>query len=222
MSFAMIALRPYRPVVILLLSSAVLIAAKGQTDCELRKSTYDILMYVCKVPDSRVKAVRAEFYVETTLSVFAGHILEPDRYSTWQYNMVESRLLKRLAENELIYYSQIRAPWPASNRDLVSKVKITQDPVTKVMIFDMVSLPDFIPEKKGVVRIPRSEGKWIMTPAGTSRIRVDYTFLVEPGGSLPSWLVNMVIADGPHQSFVNLLQQIRDGVQVAKAPFIVD
>ena len=194
----------------------------AQTDCELRKSTHDIYMYVCNVPDSKVKAVRAEFYVETTLSEFAGHILEPDTYKTWQYNMVESRLLKRLSASELIYYCEIGAPWPASNRDLISRVKITQDSVSKVMTFEMQSLPDYIPERKGIVRIPKSEGKWVMTPVSSNKIKVNYSFLVEPGGSLPSWLVNLVIADGPHQSFVNLLGRIKDGVQVKKAPFISD
>lgn len=194
----------------------------GQTDCELRKSEGDILVYACNTSNSKLKSIRATFSIETTPSVLAGHLLDVKHYNTWQYRTFETQVLKQVSENEIIYRGEVDAPWPVSNRDLIVRLTITQDPATKVMRFSIISIPDYMPKKPGVVRVPLSEGFWVVTPAGPNKLNVEYSFLVDPGGSIPAWLINLTIAEGPLKTFQTLKERIKTGVPVKPAAFIRD
>jgi len=74
---------------------------------------------------------------------------------------------------------------------------------------DGPTVPDFVPEKKGVVRIKNSTGKWVITPGGSGQVKVEYSLHVDPGGNIPSWLVNMFAAEGPVQEFKKLRIQVQ-------------
>lgn len=199
----------------------VRLVAVAQTDCELRRSDNNIFVYACKVSESKLKAIRANFFLPTTASVLAGHILNVEKYTEWQYNIIKAEVLEVISDLELIYHAEVKAPWPVSNRDLVVRLKITQDPQTNVMTFSIVSIPDYIPPRKGIVRVPRSEGKWTITPV-TDGLKINYSFLVDPGGSLPSWLLNLSIAEGPHKTFSNLTTRIKAGTQIKPSALIKD
>lgn len=194
----------------------------SQSDCELRKSEGDILVYACKTPDAKLKLITSTFVLETTPSILVGHLLDIENYSTWQYRMIESQVLKRVSESEIIYRGEVQAPWPVSNRDVVLRLKINQDTVTHVMNFTIITVPGIFPEKSGVVRVPRSEGKWVVTPIGKNKLKIEYSFVVDPGGSIPGWLVNLTIAEGPFKTFQTLINRIREGVPVPAARFIRD
>jgi hypothetical protein len=118
-------------------------------------------------------------------------------------------LIKRISANELYYYSEVDLPWPAANRDFVAHLAVTQDPDTKVITVDGPAVPGFVPEKKGIIRITNSTGKWIITPVGQGQAKVEYSIHVDPGGSLPSWLVNMFSTQTPMEVFKNLRAQLQ-------------
>lgn len=193
-----------------------------QVDCELKKSQDSIFVYTCKSIDSRLKSIKAEFVIKTKLSVLTAHLLDVANFTHWQYNTIASTVIKKTSLNELVYRSEIEAPWPVSNRDLVMHLKITQNPFTKVMTMELKSMSDLIPEKKDVVRIPRAEGKWVVEPIGENELRIHYTFIVDPGGSVPVWLINLALAEGPYETFRNLKARINSGEKIIPASFISD
>lgn len=193
-----------------------------QKDCELKISKDNIQVFTCKNSDSKIKSLKASFTVKTKPSVLAGHLLDAPDYVKWQYNIIHTDVVKKISENELIYHSEVKAPWPVSNRELVIRLKITQDPVSKVMIFETVSVEGFVPDNEEVVRVHHFHGKWIITPVGNQELKIDYSFEVDPGGSIPSWIINLAIAEGPYQTFKNLKARIQAGTPVEPASFIID
>ena len=100
-------------------------------------------------------------------------------------------------------------PWPAANRDFVAHLIVTQNPDTKAVTIDGPAVAGFVPVKEGIVRIIDSKGKWIITPIGTNQIKVEYSIHVDPGGSLPSWLVNMFATEGPLKIFAGIKVQLQ-------------
>ena len=194
----------------------------GQDDCVLKKSEDSLFVYTCTVADSKLKSIRANFIIHTSLSVMAAYLLDAANNTQWQYNTIEAQVLKRISPGEIIYRSEIRAPWPVSNRDLVMHLKVSQNPSTRVMTITLNSMADYIPEKPDVVRIPRAEGKYVVERINDKDVRVNYTFLVDPGGYVPAWLINMAIADGPFDTFKNLVTKLNSTVNGARASFIID
>jgi hypothetical protein len=210
-------------VTFLLLSFLLVFYCSGaQTDCDLKKSANDIFVYACKSSDSKLKSITSTFLVEATPSLLAAHVMNIEEYTAWQYKVIKTELLERISDQELIYRGEVQAPWPVSNRDLVVRLKISQDPITKVMTILANSIPNYLPEKSGIVRVPRSETKWVITPVDRDRLKVEYFFVVDPGGSLPSWLVNLTIAEGPYKTFQNLIARIGDGTPISPLAFIRD
>jgi hypothetical protein len=82
---------------------------------------------------------------------------------------------------------------------------------------------DYVPEKKDIVRVKHSEGKWIITPESNGYLRVEYTLRTDPGGDIPAWLFNMFVTRGPLESFEKLQQQIKKpAYDKVNLPFITD
>lgn len=180
----------------------------GQRDCVLRKDQDDIKVFICKTKNSKLKSIHATFSVNVSSIELTNLVRDVAGYNNWQYNTMNAHALEVVSYNELIYYAEIVAPWPISNRDLVVHLKIKKDSLTNDIIISANSIPEYLPNKKGIVRVPMSTSQWIIRPITESSASVDYTMLINPGGSVPAWMVNMVAEEAPYKSFRDLKEII--------------
>jgi len=182
----------------------------AQEDCVLKINKDSVRIRQCKVADSRFKSIEASFQVNSKLSQLAAMILDVEGHVTWEYKTINAKTLKKVSDREVIFYSEVAAPMLTSNRDFIIQLKINQDPATRIMTIDAVSLPNYIPAKENIVRIPHSKAHWIIRPLGKSKLDVVYTLEVDIGGAVPPWLANMVSAQGPYETFKALREQIHE------------
>lgn len=195
----------------------------GQADWDLKTDNDGIKVYTKTFPDSKFKAIRVEVELDASLSQLVAVVMDVNTGSDWLYATKTSKLIKELSPGELIYYSEVRLPWPISNRDFIAQLKASQDTRTKVVTIDGPTIPDYVPVKDGIVRITRAEGRWVITPAGPHHIKVQYTLRTDPGGDLPAWLFNLFVTKGPAESFKNLLEQLKKPAYAnVHLPYIVD
>ncbi len=180
----------------------------AQTDCTLRLDKDSIRVYTCPRPDSRYKTIKTVLEMEGTLSELASALLDIDHLASWQYKTTSARILKKVSDLEVIYHTEVDAPALTSNRDFVIRLTIDPDPMTKGMIIEMVSIPEYIPPAEGVIRVPFSRAKWIVTPAGKRKLQIDYTLDIDLGGSVPPWVVNLFSAKAPYETFSGLRSAI--------------
>jgi hypothetical protein len=199
------------------------ISAHGQTEWDLKTEKQGLKVYTRTYPDSRFKAIKVELELEATLSQLVAVVLDVNTGAEWVYATKTSVLLKQVSPAELYYYCEVRLPWPISNRDFIARLKVNQDPATRVVTIDGPTIADFVPVKKDIIRVKRSEGKWVITPVGRNHIRVEYTLRTDPGGDIPAWLFNLFVAKGPVESFQNLQVQLKKPEYAnVHLPFIVD
>ena len=77
--------------------------------------------------------------------------------------------------------------------------------------------------KKGVVRILNSVGKWTLTPLGNNQVAVNYFLSVDPGGTLPPWIINAFSVKGPFETFRQLKKYLLDLLtEPTRLSFIAD
>ncbi len=183
----------------------------GQQDCDLKKSADSIFVYTCKESDSRLKSIKAQCRFNCSPAVIAAGVMDVPSYTKWQYHTIAAEVIRKISATEVIYRTEIEAPWPVSNRDLIMHLKIRQDTASGILYIDLKSMPGLLPEKDGVVRVPQAAGHWVITPSGKNEVRIDHTFLVDPGGAVPVWLINLTLADAPHETLLNLKNRIRSG-----------
>jgi len=203
--------------------SAAAGSVSGQEDWKLKSDKEGVAIYLRSLPDSKFKAIKVECEVNATLSQLVAVLLDVNTAPEWVYSTKSCVLLKQVSPSELYYYSEVSIPWPASNRDFIAHLITVQDPQTKVVTVYGPTAPDLVPVKKDIVRVRRSEGKWVLTPTGHHTVKIVYTLHVDPGGNIPAWLVNMFATKGPHESFTALKVQLKKPAYAnARLSFIKD
>jgi hypothetical protein len=199
----------YKVLVIVLLFAAGLTSASAQSDWKLSTEKEGVRIYTGMVPDSKIKAIKVEGEFDATPQQFVALIMDVNSSAEWVYHVKSSVLVKRVSASELYYYSEVTLPWPLNNRDFVAHLTVTRNPVTKVVTINGPAVAGFVPLKDNIVRVTDSKGKWVITPIGENRIKVEYTIHVDPGGTLPAWLVNMFATDGPLKIFDGIKEQLQ-------------
>ena len=182
-----------------------------EKDCELRKSAEEIAVYTCKMEDSKINSIQSSFTLSATMAELSKALLELDDFPKWQYKITKTELLKRISKDEFIYRAELETPWPVSNRDLILHVKLSPGTNQGEYYFSALGRPDFIPPREGFVRIPLSEAHWYITVVDQNTLKIKHSILIDPGGSIPAWLMNLSLAEGPFQTFKNLREYLEEG-----------
>ncbi len=116
--------------------------------------------------------------------------------------------MKDLGPGKLIYYSEIDVPWPVTDRYFYANFELTKNPADRSMQVPSVNLPDYTPIPKDLVKINFSKGSWNVTTLSKNKIHVDYILQLDPGGSLPAWIINMFSTNGPLETFENIKKKM--------------
>ncbi len=195
--------------------------ANGQAQWTLKTDEDGIQLYTKTVPASPYKALKTVCTLQTSLSSVAAVLLDAAHSKEWVYGTSSSRLLKQESPSVVFFYAEMGMPWPVTNRDFIVKISLTQDPVSKSITVLAENQPDYLPEKKKLIRIRNSSGKWLIDPLPNGRVRVEYQLYVDPGGNVPAALVNLFSGKGPIESFRNLRKMVaRKEYANAVVPFV--
>lgn len=185
------------------------IKSYSQDDCSLRKDNEGIKVYLCESESSPFKTIKVYFEADGTPEAYASGVIDIANYKKWQSSIISIETLKKISERELIYYSEVDAPWPISNRDLIFHITLSQDESTKALTVTLEQLPNYIPKKEGIVRIPSANSVLTVTPLNEHRLSVSYILQVDPGGDIPPILANMFAANTPWNTFNNFRNLLR-------------
>ncbi len=158
----------------------------------------DVKVFYRKTSD--VHEIKLTTSIKSNLSGLVHLLSEVEVYPEWGYKVVETKLLRKISDTEIIYYSRLDFPWPMADRDFVMHSKVYQDPQTKVILAESVAMPDYIPEKKDILRIRNTKTSWKIWPGTSGWAYVEYYIYSDPGGKLPDWLVNAAIDMGPRET----------------------
>ncbi|GMQ24659.1 START domain-containing protein [Algoriphagus sp. oki45] len=182
----------------------------AQQDCDLRKSSDGIEVYTCKMEDTKINSIQSSFTVSTTIEALSEALFDLDNFHKWQYKIRKTEMLKRISSEEFIYRAELQTPWPVSNRDLILQVKMSQGSKPYEYHFSAIGRPDFIPPRDGFVRVPLSEAHWHIQVVNDNQIEIKHSILIDPGGSIPAWLMNLSLAEGPYETFKSLREYLAE------------
>lgn len=180
-------------------------------DCDLRKSAEGIEVYTCPVADAKINSIQSSFTLSASISELSKALLDLENFHQWQYKIGKTELLKRISAEEFIYRAELMTPWPVSNRDMILHVKLSRGPGPDEYHFSAIGKPDLIPPRKGFVRVPLSESHWYITVVHHRKLEIRHSILIDPGGAIPAWLMNLSLAEGPFETFKNLREYLASG-----------
>lgn len=138
-----------------------------------------------------------DVWAEGTLKADARDVQEAmvdqPSFKEWMPYVKESRLVTRAADGSRMTYTRLDLPI-VSSRDYVCQVvddELLAADGSGHFRQHWWAVPDALPKREGVVRLPRNEGSWDVTSKGEGTSYAVYKFSVDPGGSLPGFLKNM-------------------------------
>jgi ribosome-associated toxin RatA of RatAB toxin-antitoxin module len=179
-----------------------------KADWEQKMNKEGIQVFTAKLDNSKFKSVKVICTINTGPAQLIALLFDIDRHPEWVYNAKGDRLLKKISDKELIYYSEVKTPFPVTNRDFISHLKLARTSA-KVITIASQAEPNYLPEKKGIVRVKNSKANWTITTLNNNETRIEYVIQFDPAGSVPAWLVNMFVTEGPFQTFRKLKQRVQ-------------
>lgn len=189
---------------ICLLFLPCIVPVSDKSDWMLKKEKDGITIYSRHSDLSKFNDLKIEMDLPGTLSQISAILLDVEKYPQWAYATKSSVAIKKISENEIIYYSEIEAPWPASNRDFYADMKVTLNADSNSLNVVSTGMKDYQPEKEKLVRVPMSKAVWNISTGSENTIHLQYILQVDPGGSIPVWILNIFATKGPLETFRNL------------------
>lgn len=186
---------------LLLLAAAAAAMPAAALDWELQRDEAGIRVWTKPVPGSAVARFRGETFVKADTAAIKAVLGDVPRMTEWFPDCVEARTLSKEGDVEL-RYMVTGAPWPVDDRDAIYRIETIREPSGPVRI-EMGVQPEALPEQEGRVRVRRAQGGWKLTPeeGGT---RVAWELHLEPGGSVPTWLINQRVVETPFRALREL------------------
>ncbi len=189
---------------ILLLETSIF----GQNNWVLQKEKDGIKISSRHTASSQFDDVHVEVDLPGNIEQMKSILLDISHYKDWSYAMKKSVLIKQLGPGRLIYYSEIEVPWPATDRYFYANFDLEEDSASQTIKLISVNLPDYMPASKDLLQVTSVKGLWNISTISRKVIHVDYILELNPGGSLPAWVLNLFSTKGPLETFENIKQKM--------------
>jgi len=117
---------------------------------------------------------------------------------SWDKVVKECRKIRDTDDGHHIIYMQSTSKWPASPRDFIIDLFVKHFDDKSVVIYGKSPEHDDTPVPKGVVRGKCISSGYIFVPnADNTETNITYIMQLDLCGSVPNFLVNMYMVDGP-------------------------
>jgi hypothetical protein len=172
------------------------------------KEKDSIKIYTRVEPGKSLKSYRGVAIINAPVEKIFAIMEDINHTDWWDKNLTQIKVIHYEKNKSARYYLVYDLPSPVTDRDLCVDVTITIDKVTNERTINAVALNGVIPEYNDLVRIKDYRQKWTIYPIGKERTHVVLEGFVDPAGTVPDWLSNMLIIDTPIKAISGLRERI--------------
>ncbi len=190
----------------MLTSQLVLSSDAGQFGSwkqEAQDKDLGIQVFTREVANSELKEFKGVTQIKAPVSAFVALLKDTSAATKWMKDVLDYEVLEEVSETESLVYAVNGAPWPVTNRDSVIRSIMSQDAAGAVTV-QLTGEPESKEKHEDYVRMPALTGFWKFTPKADGVVEVVYQVHANPGGSLPTWLVNSIVVETPMETLTNL------------------
>lgn len=176
----------------------------------LKKNSKGMLVYTRANSNSNLKELKIVYTLSNTnLSKILSVLGETQKYPDWLYGCSKANEMYRKNELESYDYYRMDFPWPLSDRELYTYGTYQQDPISKILTIETKGNQKYAKPNKRYVNITEHYNKWILEPLNKTQVKITYFLKSNPGGNIPTWVVNMAIDYGPLKTMVALQKKVK-------------
>lgn len=194
----------------LLLALSINLLFAQYNDWIHKQSEGDIEVFYRDNSQTGLRELKMVFFVESNTASIVQLLQDVSNYDNWIYKLQTAHIIERIDANSYYYYNTMDFPWPMADRDMIGKSRFWQDK-NGVVHSALEAAPNKLPQKEDFIRIPTIQINWDLYPQEDDRVKVEYALQSDPGGSIPTWAINLVIEQGPLQTVKNMRKQLESG-----------
>lgn len=172
-----------------------------------------IVGYTRPTTRSKVDEIKAVGIVNAPIAVVEAVIRDIPSMSEYMFLCKESSYINipgmKSAGDVIYFHALTDLPFPVSDRDAVTKAMWSIDKSTGTIYCNAEGVKTAFKQSKDVVRMPLSIIDCTLIPRGADKTEVIYQVLGDPGGELPSFIVNMLTHDYGIKTIAGLRQMVK-------------
>lgn len=208
--------------ILLLLSFFLSSTIQANNSWTLSKEEDGIKVYVRDTPGFSVQSFRGVITLPDRLVSALAVIEDIKAYPQLLHKCKSARTVTKVSETESIKYLVTDMPWPVKDRDTIVHSVLTQNKGTKQVQIQINAVSKGVELQPDMLRVTKMKGSWQLTPQKNG-VTVAYEMNVDPGGSIPKWLVNTMAVDMPFNTLKNLQRLVKKAeYQKAKRSYILE
>jgi hypothetical protein len=185
------------PFILICSFSLMLTCRVAAQSWEFAKEKDGIKIYTSTEPGKPLKAYKGVTDIHAPADKVFSMIEDVYHTEWWDKNLTQIKVLLYEKYKKAQYYLVYDLPWPVTDRDLCVDVTVIRDPGTGECRITAVPLPGVIPERQGMIRIKEYRQTWTIRPVSKEWSHVELEGYLDPAGSIPDWITNMLIVDSP-------------------------
>lgn len=172
-----------------------------------------IQVYFRHGEQSRLKTFRGVTRIHQPDEFAAIAMMEDyDSYPRWLHMIDHAEELGR--DGPLTRWIRIttRLPWPLQNREAIVRSQVIQkvSPEEESLTILNTNAPDYIPPNPDYVRFPEVYSRMTARRLGNDEHELVYEVVLDPGGYIPDWLVNLLMRDTPFFTLQKIRRMMAD------------
>jgi hypothetical protein len=148
---------------------------------------------------SSIDEIRAVGIVEAPIAVVEAVMRDARMMPEYMFMCKEAEVIhtpEMKSERDILYiYNLTDMPFPVSDRDAVVRNVWSIDKSTGIIYSRAETVKTTYRQNKNIIRMPLSIIECTLIPEGEHKTKVIYQALGDPGGTLPSFLVNILTRD---------------------------
>ncbi len=182
----------------------------GQEEWKELDKVDGIQLYSSSVTGTEILKVKAIAVVDVDINSVKAVIEDVAHHSDWMPYLIEARVLQQLSATEILLYSRFDAAWPARDRDVVYRVRVSQHEDGSISYQQQSQQSSLMPVQDDYVRANLMQGGYRLTPVDGNQTRVEMLLHADPRGKLPLWIVNIVQQSLPFESLKELMKRLAE------------
>lgn len=172
----------------------------AQAEWTLARDKKETKVWVMDFPNSNFKQFKSETIVEAELADVVALQLDVANMGKWYDNVGTVTLVEKISDLEGTYIVDFDMPFPVRDRVSAIRAKMTYDKASKT-VYVITQYEKGILDETDKIHVKNIQSKWEITDLGDGNVKILHSGYMDPSGSLPAWIGNTGVKDGPIKSF---------------------
>jgi len=173
-------------------------SALGQKDWQISSDDDNIMLWTKDYPNSEIKQFKLKTTISADFDKVYNLLKDVENMHLWYDRVNSVTLLQKTSSNEGIYLLEYGLPFPFENRIATIRGTIDYNKISGRLIVNTSYHPFKVPINKSEMLLIKSIGStWEVTKLANGKIEIIHSGHMNPGGSIPKWLINEGVTSGP-------------------------